>query len=66
MKTYISYVIQNGTNHIHKSEIISTQSPPYSFSPDPQVSQIMEWADNKRKDLQKNEELIIVSMYKLQ
>lgn len=66
MKTYVSYVIQNGTNHVHKSEIVSTQSPPYNFSPDPQVPEIMEWADKKRKNLEKNEELIIVSMYKLQ
>ena len=66
MKTYISYVIQNGTNHVHKSEIVSMQSPQYSFSPDPEVSQVIEWADKKRKDLQKDEELVIVSMYKLQ
>jgi len=66
MKTFVSYVIQNGTNHVHKSEVITTQSPPYSFSPDPQVPQIMEWAEKKRTVLKKDEELIIVSMYKLQ
>ena len=66
MKTYVSYVIQNGANHIHKSEIVSTQSPPYTFSPDPQVPEIMEWADKKRKTLEKIEELVIVGMYKVQ
>ena len=66
MKTYVSYVIQKGTNHIHKSEIVSTQSPPYSFSPDPEVHDIIEWADEKKKNLEKNEELVIVGMYKVQ
>jgi hypothetical protein len=66
MKTYVSYVIQKGTNHVHKSEIVTTQSPSYSFSPDPQVPEIMEWADKKRKNLEKNEELVIVGMYKVQ
>jgi len=61
----VSYVIQDDTGHKHESTIVTTQSPPYSFSSDPQVSDVMEWADKKRKALKKEEELIVVSMYKL-
>ena len=65
MKTFVSYVIQNENEHKHESTVVTTQSPPYSYSPDPQVSDVMEWADEKRKALKKEEELIVVSMYKL-
>jgi hypothetical protein len=65
MKTYVSYVIQNEHEHKHESAIITTQSPPYSYSADPQVSDVMEWADKKKKELKKEENLVIVNMYKL-
>lgn len=65
MKTFVSYVIQNEKGHKHKSEIVTTQNPPYSYSADPQISDVMEWADKKRKGLKKEEELIVVRMYKL-
>ncbi len=65
MKTYVSYVIQDEKEHVHKAEVVTTQSPPYSFNSDPQVSDVMEWAEGKKKTLKKGEELIVVSMYKL-
>ena len=65
MKTYVSYVIQDEKGHKHEPEILTTQNPPYSFSADPQVSDVMEWADKKRKELKKEEKLVVVSMYKL-
>ncbi len=65
MKTYVSYVIQDEKNHKHFSEVVTTQSPSYSYSPDPQVQDIVQWADKKKKDLKKDEDLVIVSMYKL-
>jgi hypothetical protein len=65
MKTFVSYVIQDGKGHKHESTVVTTQNPPYSYSSDPQVSDVMEWADEKRKALKKEEELIVVSMYKL-
>jgi len=65
MKTFVSYVIQDGKGHKHESTVVTTQNPPYSYSADPQVSDVMEWADEKRKALKKEEELIVVSMYKL-
>jgi len=65
MKTYVSYVIQDERSHKHESEILTTQSPPYSYSSDPQVQDVMQWADMKRKELKKEESLIITGMFKL-
>lgn len=65
MKTYVSYVIQNEKEHKHESAIVSSQSPPYSYSADPQVSDVMKWADEKNKELKQDEKLVIVNMYKL-
>ncbi len=65
MKTYVSYVIQDDTGHKHGSEIVTSQNPPYSYSSDPQVSDVMEWADKKKKELKKEENLVIVNMYKI-
>lgn len=42
MKTYISYVIQNEKDHKQASEILTTQSPPDSYSADPQVNDVIE------------------------
>ena len=65
MKTYISYVLQNEKEHKHLSEVLETKSPPYSYSHDPQVDEVMKWAENKRKELKKDESLVITSMFKL-
>ncbi len=65
MKTYVSYVIQNTIGHTHKSEILITNTPSYTYTADPDVSSVMEWAAMKRKELRKEEELIILGMYKL-
>lgn len=65
MKTYVSYVVQDDKGHKHKSEILTTQSPSYSYSPDPQVQDVIQWADKKRTELKKEESLIIIGMFKL-
>lgn len=65
MKTFVSYVIQDGKGHKHESTIVTTQNPPYSYSSDPQVSDVMEWVEEKKKELKSEEELIVVSMYKV-
>lgn len=65
MKTYVSYVIQDENGHAHKSEIVTTEEPLYSFSADPQVQDVIKWSEIKRKELKPNQELIITSMYKL-
>jgi hypothetical protein len=65
MKTYISYVVQDETTHKHLSEVLEIKSPPYSYSYDPQVDEVMKWADEKRKELKQEESLVITSMFKL-
>ena len=65
MKTYVSYVVQDEKGHKHESEILTTQNPPYSYSADPQVQDVMQWADEKRKKLKKEESLIITGMFKI-
>lgn len=65
MKTYVSYVIQDEKGHTHKSEIVKTESPLYSFSADPQVIEIVKWAENKKQELKPDQELVIVGMYKM-
>lgn len=65
MKTYVSYVVQDEKGHKHESEILTTQNPPYSYTADPQVQDVMQWADEKRKKLKKEESLIITGMFKI-
>lgn len=65
MKTYISYVVQDENGHKHLSEVLETKSPPYSYSHDPQVDEVMKWAENKRKELKREENLVITGMFKL-
>lgn len=65
MKTYVSYVIQDENGHTHKSEIVTTKEPFYSFSANPQVDDIIKWSEDKRKELKPNQELIITSRYKI-
>ncbi|MBX9783665.1 MAG: hypothetical protein K2X48_10270 [Chitinophagaceae bacterium] len=65
MKTYITYVVQNEKGHKHLSEVLETKSPLYSYSNDPQVDEVMKWADKKRKELKQEESLVITSMFKL-
>jgi hypothetical protein len=65
MKTYVSYVVQDEKGHKHESEILTTQSPPYSYSAEPPVQDVMQWADKKRKELKQEESLIITGMFKI-
>jgi hypothetical protein len=65
MKTYVSYVIQNDKSHKHLSEVVLTKEPLYSYSADPQVPDILKWAEEKKKNLNPHEELVITAMYKI-
>ncbi|HOU03242.1 MAG TPA: hypothetical protein PLL94_14900 [Bacteroidales bacterium] len=65
MKTLINYVVQDAKEHIHDSEILEINSPPYTFSPEPPVSEVMKWAEMKQKELLDGQKLIIMSMFKL-
>jgi hypothetical protein len=65
MKTYVSYVIQDDKGHVHKAEVVETKSPPYTFNSDPQVIDVIEWAEEKKKVLQLTQELVLTGMYKI-
>jgi len=65
MKTLVSYVVQDVETHKHQSEIIEIDSPPYIFSPEPPISEVMKWADRKQTDLPDGKKLIVLSMYKI-
>ena len=65
MKAYVSYVLQDKLGHEHFSEVVDTQQPPYTYSNDPPVSQVMEWARTKQTQLKENQNLIIVNIFKI-
>lgn len=65
MKNYVSYVIQSTNEHTYHSQIIDIKSPPYNFSSEPQVFEVMKWAKNKQAELPANKELVILSVYKI-
>ena len=65
MKTLINYVVQDAKEHKHDSEMLEINSPPYTFSPEPPVSEVMKWAEMKQKALLDGQKLIIMSMFKL-
>lgn len=65
MKTLINYVVQDAKEHIHDSEKLEINSPPYTFSPEPPVSEVMKWAERKQSELQKGQKLVLTSMFKI-
>ena len=65
MKTMVSYVVQDAENHKHQSEILEITSPPYTFSPEPPISEVMKWAERKQKELSEGQKLVVLSMFKI-
>jgi len=65
MKTMVSYVVQDAENHKHQSEILEITSPPYTFSPEPPISEVMKWAERKQKELSQGQKLVLLSMFKI-
>lgn len=65
MKTLVNYVVQDDNKHVHQSEILEITSPPYSFSPEPPISEVMKWAEKKQAGLLKGQKLVLISMFKV-
>lgn len=65
MKTIVSYVVQDAENHKHQSEILEITSPPYTFSPEPPISEVMKWAERKQQELSQGQKLVLLSMFKI-
>ena len=62
-KTYISYVIQKGEQHIHESSIEEFPFPKYSFYLDNSSQQIVKWEEEKQKTLNTGEKVIILNFF---
>jgi hypothetical protein len=65
MKNLISYVIQEEKDHKHFSEILEIKDPPYSFSHDPVMHEVMEWMERKKAELKKGQELVLINVFKI-
>ena len=65
MKNLISYVIQDEKGHKHFSEILNFKNPPYYFTSNPSMPNVMDWAEKKKNELKKGEDLIIINVFKL-
>jgi len=65
MKTLVSYVVQDANTHWHQSEIVDIKIPPYSFSAEPPVSEVVKWAEMKQKELTTGQKLILTGMFKI-
>jgi hypothetical protein len=62
-KTYISYVVQKGDQHIHESTIAELSLPKYSFYMDNSSQQVLKWAEEKEKSCDQGEKIIILNFF---
>jgi hypothetical protein len=62
-KTYISYVIQKESQHVHGFEIVDFPLPKYSFYLDNSSQQVVKWAEEKQKTLSANENIIVLNFF---
>jgi len=65
MKTLINYVVQGVKEHTHESEILEITSPPYTFSPEPPISEVMKLVEKRQNELPTGQKLIVMSMFKI-
>lgn len=65
MKNYVSYVIQDAEARTHHSEIIDIVNPPYNYTNQPEVSEVMKWAEKKKSELPTGQSLIVLNMFKI-
>jgi hypothetical protein len=62
-KTYISYVVQKGDQHIHESAIAEFPLPKYSFYLDNSSQQVLIWAEEKQKTYDQNGKIVILNFF---
>lgn len=62
-KTYISYVVQKGAQHIHDFAIVDLSLPKYNFYLDNSSQKVVDWAKEKQKELKEDEKLIILYFF---
>ncbi|ODT52294.1 MAG: hypothetical protein ABS68_09295 [Niastella sp. SCN 39-18] len=64
-KTYISFVIQSGDQHVHAFEIADLKLPTFNFYADNTSQEVLEWAEQKQKTLNQDEKLIILNYFNI-
>lgn len=64
-KTYISFVIQSGEQHIHDFEIADLELPKFNFYSDNTSQEVLKWANKKQEDLNPGEKLIILNYFNI-
>lgn len=64
-KTYISFVVQNGEQHIHDFVIAELELPKFNFYSDNTSQEVLRWADKKQEELKPGEKLIILNYFNI-
>lgn len=64
-KTYISFVVQNGEQHIHDFVISELALPKLNFYSDNTSQEVLKWADQWRGDLKPGQKLIILNYFNI-
>lgn len=64
-KTYISFVIQKGEQHIHDAVIAELSLPKFNFYSDNTSQEILKWAEKKQQELTSDEKLIILNYFNI-
>ena len=62
-KTYISYVVQKGDQHVHDWTIEEFPLPKFSFYLDNSSQQVLNWAEKKQMAYNQNEKIIILNFF---
>ncbi len=62
-RTYISFVVQKGQQHIHDFAIVDFNLPKYNFYLDNSSQQVVEWTNEKQKEMSNDEKLIIINFF---
>ncbi len=61
--TYISFVIQQPDKHIHDNAMIDFSLPKYNFYLDNESQQVVQWAQEKQKELPAGEKIVILHFF---
>ena len=64
-RTYISFVIQKGENHIHDSAIAELSLPKFWFYSDNTSQEVLKWIDRKQTELNNDEKIILLNYFNI-
>lgn len=64
-KTYISFVVQKGEQHIHDSAIAELPLPKFNFYSDNTSQEVLNWAEQKQQELNNGEKLVILNYFNI-